>query len=89
MSAYYKGSVNPSDGAIINPGNVPGSETSNFYALGFVFNENYPMEPAFDSLFKWVLNPPPWQWQTFDFDHNVAEVDNVLANDLNANSTDL
>jgi feruloyl esterase len=94
MRVYYKGAVNPSNGAIINPGNVPGSETKNFFAMGFAFNElagdiNGKMEPAFDSLFKWVFNPPPWQWRTFDFDHNVAAVDDMLAPDLNANSTDL
>jgi feruloyl esterase len=89
MRVYYEGAVNPSR-AIINPGNVPGSETSNLFAMGFAFNEaNERMEPAFDSLFKWVFNPPPWQWRTFDFDHNVAAVDDMLALDLNANSTDL
>jgi feruloyl esterase len=90
MRVYYEGAVNPSNGAIINPGNVPGSETSNVFAMGFAFNEVNPkMEPAFDSLFKWVLTPPPWQWRTFDFDHNVAAVDDVLESELNANSTDL
>ena len=96
MRVYYKGAVNPSNGAIINPGNVPGSETSNPFAMGFAFNElarhtigKKEPEPAFDSLFKWVFNPPPWQWRTFDFDHNVAAVDDMLALDLNANGTDL
>ena len=90
MRVYYEGAVNPSNGAIINPGNVPSSETSNVFAMGFAFNEiNRKMEPAFDSLFKWVFNPPPWQWRTFDFDHNVTAIDDALALDLNANSTDL
>jgi feruloyl esterase len=30
-----------------------------------------------------------WQWQTFDFNRDVASVDQVLAADLNATSTDL
>lgn len=84
---YYAGSVNPSNGAVINPGNMPGSETSNPSALGLAFNESL-NEPSFDSLFKWVFGLT-WQWQTFDFNHNVATVDQVLAPDLNATSTDL
>jgi feruloyl esterase len=87
MKVYYKGSVNPSNGAIINPGNMPGSETSNPLGLGFAFNESS-TEPAFDSLFKWVFGLT-WQWQTFDFNNNMATVDQVLAADLNATSTDL
>lgn len=87
MKVYYKGAVNPSNGAIINPGNMPGSETSNASGLGFAFNENL-NEPSFDSLFKWVFGLT-WQWQTFDFNQNVATVDQVLGPDLNATSTDL
>ncbi len=30
-----------------------------------------------------------WQWQSFDFNRDVASVDQVLAADLNATSTDL
>src|SRR4029077_3310894 len=87
MKVYYGGSVNPSNGAIINPGNMPGSETSNPDALGLAFNKNL-NEPSFDSLFKWVFGLT-WQWQTFDFNRDVASVDEVLAADLNATSTDL
>jgi feruloyl esterase len=87
MRTYYAGSSNPSNGAIINPGNMRGSETSNPAELGFAFNENL-NEPSFDSLFKWVFGLT-WQWQTFDFNKDVATVDQVLAADLNANSTDL
>jgi len=87
MKVYYKGPVNPSTGAIINPGNMPGSETSNPVGLGFAFNENL-NEPSFDSLFKWVFGLT-WQWQTFDFNQNVATVDQLLGPDLNATSTDL
>jgi feruloyl esterase len=87
MEVYYKGSVNLANGAIINPGNAPGSETSNPAALGFALNESS-TEPTFDSLFKWVFGLT-WQWQTFDFNKDMATVDGVLAADLNANSTDL
>jgi len=87
MKVYYAGSTNLSNGAIIAPGNARGSETSNLAALGFAFNESS-TEPTFDSLFKWVFGLT-WQWQTFDFNKDMAKVDQVLAADLNANSTDL
>lgn len=87
MKVYYAGSTNLANGAIINPGNARGSETSNPASLGFVLNENS-TEPTFDSLFKWVFGLT-WQWQTFDFNNNMATVDQVLAADLNATSTDL
>jgi feruloyl esterase len=77
MHVYYRGPVNPSDGAIINPGNVAGSETSSVAALGFAFNENL-KEPAYDSLFKWAFNDANWSWQTFDFNKGVTATDNVL-----------
>jgi feruloyl esterase len=87
MKIYYTGSTNLSSGAIIAPGNARGSETSNPSALGFALNESS-NEPTFDSLFKWVFGLT-WQWQTFDFNKDMAKVDQVLAADLNANSTDL
>jgi feruloyl esterase len=87
MRQYYGGVLNPSNGAVINPGYMPGSETSNPGALGLALNESL-TEPAFDSLFKWVFGLA-WQWQTFDFNHDVDSVDQVLAADLNADSADL
>src|SRR6201995_447830 len=82
MKIYYTGSTNLATGALIAPGNARGSETSNPSALGFALNESS-NEPTFDSLFKWVFGLT-WQWQTFDFDHDMATVDQVLAADLNA-----
>src|SRR5882724_9422828 len=87
MKSYYAGSINLANGAVINPGNARGSETSNPAALGLALNESL-AEPNFDSLFKWVFGLT-WQWQTFDFNRDVDLVDQVLAADLNANSTDL
>jgi feruloyl esterase len=87
MKVYYAGSTNLSTGASIVPGNARGSETSDPAALGFALNESS-TEPTFDSLFKWVFGLT-WQWQTFDFNNAMATVDQVLAADLNANSTDL
>ena len=87
MKVYYAGSTNLATGALINPGNARGSETSNPAALGLALNESL-TEPSFDSLFKWVFGAT-WQWQTFDFNRDVDSVDQVLAADLNATSTDL
>jgi len=87
MKVYYAGSSNLATGALIHPGNARGSETSNPAALGLALNESL-TEPSFDSLFKWVFGLT-WQWQTFDFNRHLDTVDEVLAKDLNANSTDL
>jgi len=87
MKVYYTGSTNLATGALINPGNARGSETGNPAALGLALNESL-NEPSFDSLFKWVFGLT-WQWQTFDFNNDMANVDQVLAADLNATSTDL
>ena len=87
MKVYYAGSTNLATGAIINPGNARGSETSDPAALGFALNESL-NEPSFDSLFKWVFGAT-WQWQSFDFNRDMDSVDQVLAADLNATSTDL
>ena len=57
MKVYYAGSINLATGALINPGNARGSETSNPAALGLALNESL-NEPSFDSLFKWVFGRP-------------------------------
>jgi feruloyl esterase len=87
MKIYYQGSVNLANGNLIQPGNARGSETSNPTALGLALNESL-NEPSFDSLFKWVFGLT-WQWQSFDFNRDMDSVDQVLAADLNAISTDL
>jgi feruloyl esterase len=89
MKVYYHGSKNPTLPGLarITPGYTRGSETSNPAALGLAFNESG-TEPSFDSLFKWVFGAN-WQWQTFDYNNNMATVDQVLATPLNANSSDL
>jgi feruloyl esterase len=40
------------------------------------------------SSYYWVFGPG-WDWRSFDFDRDVAQVDDVLAGILNANSPDL
>jgi feruloyl esterase len=96
MKVYYEGAINPRNGTIIHPGNIPGSETGNFKALGLAF-AYYQKEPPFDSLFKWLFNDDlvrwatdrDWDWRKFDFDGDVENVDKVFAGGLNASHTDL
>ena len=96
MKVYYEGAVNPRTDAIIHPGNIPGSETSNLKALGLAF-AYYQIEPPFDSLFQWVFNDDlakwvldrEWDWRKFDFDRDIENVDKVFAGELNATNTDL
>jgi feruloyl esterase len=83
--AIYHGATDPANGHLIFPGSVKGSESDGQF--GWVGIESQ-AEPPFDSLFKWVFGLT-WQYQTFDFDTDMAEVDQVLASPLNANSADL
>jgi tannase/feruloyl esterase len=81
----YGGTINPANGHVIFPGSVKGSENATLFGWNDLES---PPEPQFDSLFKWVFGLA-WQWQSFDYDSNMSEVDQVLAADLNANNTDL
>jgi feruloyl esterase len=102
MKVYYGGLINPRSGAIIHPGNIPGSETSNPKALGLATAHGlavyYPNTPSYDSLYKWVFNDDlnkwvsegrEWNWRKFDFDRDIETVDKVFARDVNATETDL
>ncbi|MBK4734418.1 tannase/feruloyl esterase family alpha/beta hydrolase [Noviherbaspirillum pedocola] len=81
----YAGAHDPVTGHLIFPGSVKGGESdSQFGWFGIEANP----EPPFDSLFKWTFGPT-WLWQGFDFDQNLAQVDQLLAPMLNANNADL
>ena len=86
MKRFYAGPTNPRTGEQIYPGWPRGSEGP---AFGWALEEgDAPFslkEPAFDSLFKWVFGPT-WDWRTFDFDRDMAEVDAVLGPDVNGNT---
>ncbi len=81
----YGGTKNPANGHLIFPGSVKGSENASLFGWNDLES---PPEPQFDSLFKWVFGLT-WQWQSFDYDTNMSEVDQVLAANLNANNADL
>jgi feruloyl esterase len=86
VTRFYAGITNPRTGEQIYPGWARGSEGP---AFGWAVEEGDPplslKEPAFDSLFKWVFGPT-WDWRSFDFDRDMAEVDSVLGPDVNGNT---
>jgi feruloyl esterase len=80
---FYAGPKNPRTGEQIYPGWARGSEGP---AFGWAYEEGDApasiKEPGLDSIFKWVFGPT-WDWRSFDFDHDMAEVDAVLGSDVN------
>jgi len=94
MQNYYRGTIDPQNGQVINPGAARGSETEDILALGLRFQESLP-EPPFDGLFYWVFGPSfgvlssATNYANFDFHRDVRTVDDQLADTLNAVSTDL
>jgi hypothetical protein len=86
VTRFYAGPTNPRTGEQIYPGWARGSEGP---AFGWAVEEGDPplslKEPAFDSLFKWVFGPT-WDWRSFNFDRDMAEVDSVLGPDVNGNT---
>lgn len=81
----YAGPRNPTNGHLIVPGLVRGSE--NAAELGWNSLQSG-QEPAYDSLFKWVFGST-WLWPTFDYGDDMESVDTLLAPILNANNPDL
>ena len=85
LRAVYAGPTDPRTGHQIFTGFTRGAENDGNFGLD---NQQTQTEPEFDSLYYWVFGPT-WNWRTFDFDRNMAEVDQVLAPILNANDADL
>jgi len=91
LRLFYDGPRDPRTGRLIYPGANRGSESGSLFDLGAMegLSPLFPMtEPLFDGLFYWVFGPT-WNWQTFDFDHDMWKVDEQLAASQNANSADL
>jgi Tannase and feruloyl esterase len=91
VKLLYDGPHNPRTGALIYPGIPRGSESGSTFDVPAIegLSPLFPStEPLFDGLFYWVFGPD-WDWHSFDFDRNVAQVDQILAPSQNANSTDL
>ena len=83
--AIYAGPRNPSNGRLIFPGSIRGSE--NAPDLGWNSLQSNPEVP-YGSLFKWVFGSL-WHWSTYDFAGDMELVDGLLAPNLNANNPDL
>jgi len=91
VKSLYDGPRNPETGDLIYPGISRGSESGSTFDVPALegLSPLFPSsEPLFDGLFYWVFGPD-WDWHSFDFDRNVAQVDQVLAGSQNANSTNL
>ena len=87
----YDGPRNPRTGRLIYPGPERGSESGSTFDWPFLqgLSPTLPStEPQFDGLFYWAFGPN-WDWRSFDFDRDMAQLDDVLAGILNANSPDL
>jgi feruloyl esterase len=94
MTNYYAGVIDPVTGEVIHPGSERGNETDNRSVLGLAFQELLP-EPIYDGLFYWVFGSSfgklssAINYKNFDFHKDVGKVDALLAEPLNAVSTDL
>jgi hypothetical protein len=82
--AKYAGPRNPVTGQQIYPGLAKGSEADSQFGWAALDTQ---VETPFGSLFKWVFGPT-FTYRNFDFDTDMAVVDEILATSLNANSTD-
>ncbi|MBV9785912.1 MAG: tannase/feruloyl esterase family alpha/beta hydrolase [Acidisphaera sp.] len=89
LDLLYDGPRDPRTGKLIYPGINRGSESGTLFDVSADEGITFPStEPLFDGLFYWVFGPN-WNWQTFDFDHDVTAVNRDLGPILNANSVDL
>jgi feruloyl esterase len=89
MRAIYGGPRNPRTNDRIYPGLGPrGSEGIGITALLEAGGFPLPTDALFDSLFKWVFGAL-WVPENFNFDSDMARVDEVLRPILNATNPDL
>src|SRR6202000_726144 len=79
--AFYAGPLGPA-GKPLYFGWLPRSEMGPPTWRFIQAPPNAPQEPAFDSLFKWVLGKD-YDWRRFDFKRDMAKVDAVLGPVLN------
>jgi feruloyl esterase len=91
VKKMYAGPKNPRTGKQIIAGYSPGGESppGDNWAGGwkmYVTDRKEPMR--LDFWRYWVFNDPKWDWQTFDYDRDVARADEKLAA-VNASSSDL
>jgi len=78
---FYEGPINPRTGERIYAGRVRGSESNSDYPA------TIPTQVP-GAAVRWALSND-FDWRTFDFDLDMATVDDQLAGILNANTADL
>ncbi len=82
LGNIYGGTRNPRTGELIYFGDVRGAEDQ----LMLVYGEGF-FSPGFD-LTNWIL-PPERTFATFDFDQDLARLDDTWASEVNAVDPDL
>lgn len=85
LEGFYAGTRNPRTGGLIYPPEVLGSEG----LIAFAFaSPDAAKRPIPADLSRWVFGPN-WDSSTFDFDRDMAKVDQALGADVNALDPDL
>lgn len=95
----YQGPRNPRTGAQIYPGFVPGSEAGStflkvpgggkFMLNGWTLIQGRLAEQYAIPLLKNMIFGKDWDWTTFDWDKDVARVDEVLGSKIDSMNPDL
>ena len=91
LEMIYDGARNPRTGALIYPGLEPGSESAQPGNAGWamIMNGRTPFFIDIPVIGGMGFENSDWDWQTFDFDQDVALIDGKLANVLDAVDPDL
>ncbi len=85
----YDGPRNPRTGRLIYAGPERGSESGSTFDWARLQGITVPSDiPLFSGLFYWAFGPN-WDWRSFDYDRDMALLDDLLAAILNANDPDL
>jgi feruloyl esterase len=83
MRAFYQGPIDPRRGERIYPGRLRGSEINPYGPL------TIEAEPLPNTQVPNYVFGADFDWRTFDFDHDMDEMDDAMAARLNANTADL
>jgi feruloyl esterase len=91
LEKIYGGAVNPRTGVQVYPGLEPGGEVAQPGNPGWamIMNGRTPFSLDMAVLGAMGFENDDWDWKSFDFDQDVALIDNKLAHVLNAVDPDL
>lgn len=85
----YDGPRNPRTGNLIYAGAKRGSESGSTFDWAALQGITIPSDiPQFSGLFYWAFGPD-WDWRSFDYDRDMALLDDLFAAVFNANDPDL